>query len=78
LIVDSKEYFINNLLDKKNDLNKIEEDLNYNIGFLKSIQLKLNNKKFIKNAPVSVIENEKKKEEDTKTKIKMLELKLKK
>ena len=78
LIVDSKEYFINNLLDKKNDLNKIEEDLNYNIGFLKSIQLKLNNKKFIKNAPVSVIENEKKKEEDTKNKIKMLELKLKK
>jgi valyl-tRNA synthetase len=78
LIVDSKEYFINNLLDKKNDLINIEEDLKYNIGFLKSIQLKLNNKKFIENAPASVVENEKKKEEDTKTKIKMLELKLKK
>ena len=78
LIVDSKEYFINNLLDKKNDLINIEEDLKYNIGFLKSIQLKLNNKKFIENAPASVVENEKKKEEDTKIKIKMLELKLKK
>ncbi len=78
LIVDSNEYFINNLLDQKNDLINIEEDLKYNIGFLKSIQLKLNNKKFIENAPASVVENEKKKEEDTKTKIKMLELKLKK
>ncbi len=78
LIVDSNEYFINNLLDQKNDLINIEEDLKYNIGFLKSIQLKLNNKKFIENAPASVVKNEKKKEEDTKTKIKMLELKLKK
>ena len=78
LIVDSKEYFINKLLDKKNDLIKIEEDLKYNIGFLKSIQSKLNNKKFIENAPKTVIENEMKKEEDTKAKIKMLELKLKK
>ena len=78
LIVDSKEYFINNLLDKENDLKKIEDDLKYNIGFLKSIQSKLNNKKFVENAPEIVVENEKKKEEDTKTKIKMLELKLKK
>ena len=78
LIVDSKEYFINNLLGQKSDLKKIEEDLKYNKGFLKSIQSKLNNKKFMDNAPEIVIENEKKKEEDTKAKIKMLEIKLKK
>ena len=78
LVVDSKEYFINKLLDKKNDLIKIKEDLKYNLGFLKSIQSKLNNKKFIENAPDSIVENEKKKEEDTIIKIKILEKKLKK
>ena len=78
LIIDSKEYFINNLLCQKNDLKKIEEDLKYNKGFLKSIQSQLNNKKFMDNAPKIVVENEKKKEEDTRAKIKILEIKLKK
>ena len=78
LIVDSKEYFINNFLENKDDLKKIKEDLNYNLGFLNSIQSKLNNKRFIDNAPQIVIQNEKKKEEDTKAKIKILETKLKK
>ena len=78
LIVDSKEYFVKNYIESEDDLKKIEEDLKYNLGFLKSIQSKLNNKRFVENAPEIVVENEKKKEEDTKVKIKMLELKLKK
>ena len=78
LIVDSKEYFVKNYVESEDDLKKIEEDLKYNLGFLKSIQSKLNNKSFVENAPEIVVENEKKKEEDTKVKIKMLELKLKK
>ena len=78
LIVDSKEYFINNFSENKDDLKKIEEDLNYNLGFLESIQSKLNNKRFIDNAPKIVVQNEKKKEEDTMAKIKILETKLKK
>ena len=78
LIVDSKEYFVKNYIESEDDLKKIEEDLKYNLGFLKSIQSKLNNKSFVENAPEIVVENEKKKEEDTKVKIKMLELKLKK
>jgi valyl-tRNA synthetase len=78
LIVDSKEYFINNFSENKDDLKKIEEDLKYNLGFLNSIQSKLNNKRFIDNAPEIVVQNEKKKEEDTKAKIKILETKLKK
>ena len=78
LIVDSKEYFVKNYVESEDDLKKIEEDLKYNLGFLKSIQSKLNNKSFVENAPQIVVENEKKKEEDTKLKIKMLELKLKK
>ena len=78
IIVSSKEYFINNLSNQKEDLEKIKQDLDYNLGFLKSIQAKLINKKFVDNAPENVIKNERKKEGDTLIKIKMLELKLKK
>ena len=78
LIVDSKEYFINNFSENKDDLKKIQEELKYNLGFLNSIQSKLNNKRFMDNAPEIVVQNEKKKEEDTKAKIKILETKLKK
>ena len=60
------------------DLKKIREDLDYNIGFLKSIQSKLNNKKFVHNAPPDVVKNERQKEKDTITKIEILEKKLKK
>ena len=76
LIVDSKEYFINNFSENKDDLKKVEEELIYNIGFLNSVQSKLNNKRFVENAPEIVVINEKKKEMDTKAKIKMLEIKL--
>ncbi|MDG1051911.1 MAG: valine--tRNA ligase, partial [Flavobacteriaceae bacterium] len=77
LIIDSNEYFINNFFNSKSDIKKISEDLEYNQAFLKSVQSKLRNKRFIENAPKSVVNNEKKKEADIKIKIKMLELKLK-
>ena len=57
---------------------KIEKDLNYNLGFLKSIQSKLNNKRFVENAPKNVLENELSKEKDTLAKIEILKSKLKK
>ena len=78
IIVDSKEYFVLDIDDKQIDFKKIKEELDYNIGFLKSIQSKLNNKRFIENAPKIVIKNEKKKEKDTLIKIEILEKKLKK
>ena len=78
VIVGRNEYFINNLSNQEENLDKVKEDLNYNLGFLKSIQSKLRNQKFVDNAPEIVIKNERKKEEDAIKKIKMLELKLKK
>ena len=78
IIVDSKEYFVLDIDDKQIDFKKIKGELDYNIGFLKSIQSKLNNKRFIENAPKIVIKNEKKKEKDTLIKIEILEKKLKK
>ena len=77
LIIDSNEYFINNFSNSKSDIKKISEDLEYNQAFLKSVQSKLRNKRFIENAPKNVVNNEKKKEADIKIKIKMLESKLK-
>ena len=78
IIVGSIEYFINNLSNQEEDLGKVKEDLDYNLGFLKSIQFKLSNQRFVDNAPEDVIKNERKKEEDTLKKVKILELKLKK
>ena len=76
IMVESKEYVISNNFKLKDDLSKIRQQLDYNLGFLKSIQNKLNNKKFVDNAPKQVLLNEQKKERDTLEKIKILESKL--
>jgi valyl-tRNA synthetase len=44
----------------------LENELNYNSGFLKSVEKKLSNKKFAENAPESVIKKKKKKKSNTK------------
>jgi len=56
---------------------KIESELDYARGFLKSVEVKLNNERFVANAPASVLEGERKKQSDTLAKIKMLEEQLK-
>jgi len=76
-IVGSNEFHFNNSSDDKEDFSKIEQDLDYNLGFLKSIQAKLNNKRFTDNAPKNVLENELKKQKDTLNKIDILKNKLK-
>ena len=77
-IIGSNEFHVNNLSNDVEDISKIEKDLNYNLGFLKSIQSKLNNKRFVENAPKKVLENELSKEKDTLAKIEILKSKLKK
>ena len=77
-IIGSNEFHVNNLSNDVEDISKIEKDLNYNLGFLKSIQSKLNNKRFVENAPKNVLENEFSKEKDTLAKIEILKSKLKK
>ncbi len=55
----------------------IEEELRYNEGFLKSVQKKLSNERFVNNAPEQVITNERKKEADALAKIETLKASLK-
>ena len=64
-------------LDAVSELKKINEELNYTRGFLLSVMKKLDNDRFIKNAPDSVIEIEKKKKADAESKIGSLEERLK-
>ena len=61
----------------EDDISKIKESLEYNIGFKKILEKKLLNKKFIDNAPKAVVDNEKKKLDDVYAKIIILENKLK-
>jgi len=60
-------------VDYQREIAALKEELEYIKGFLKSVMVKLNNEKFVKNAPASVIEKEQKKREDAENKIKMLE-----
>jgi len=63
-------------VDFKQEIASLKQELEYTRGFLKSVMVKLNNEKFVKNAPASVIEKERKKREDAEHKIKLLEERL--
>ena len=60
-------------LDVKAELKKIKEELDYHRGFLDSVMKKLDNERFVANAPSAVIDLEKKKKSDAEVKIKALE-----
>ncbi len=55
---------------------KIEEELNYTKGFLKSVEKKLSNERFVNNAPDAVVAKEKQKQDDAEKRIKVLEKQL--
>ena len=73
--VNSNEYFIpiTGNIDVEAEIAKLTEELNYNKGFLKSVQAKLSNEKFVNGAPEKVLEIERKKEADALAKIGTLE-----
>ena len=73
--VKSNEYFIpiTGNIDIDAEIAKLTEELNYNKGFLKSVQAKLSNEKFVAGAPEKVIEMERKKEADALAKIATIE-----
>jgi valyl-tRNA synthetase len=77
-IVNGNEYFIpfGDSIDVEAEKAKMEEELNYTKGFLKSVQGKLKNEKFVSGAPEQVVAMEKKKEADALQKIAILEEKL--
>ena len=77
--VKSNEYFIpaNDSIDVVAEISKLEEELSYTEGFLKSVQKKLSNERFVSSAPEQVVASEKKKEADAIAKIETINASLK-
>lgn len=74
-LVSTSEYYVplEGKLDTEEELKKLNEELEYAKGFLKSVMKKLENKKFVQNAPEQVVKKEKDKKADAESKIKTLE-----
>ncbi len=77
--VKSNEYFVPmaGSIDVEAEIAKLNEELSYTEGFLKSVQKKLSNERFVNNAPAKVIEGERKKEADALSKIETIKASLK-
>lgn len=64
-------------IDVEKEKKEIQKELDYTKGFLQSVKKKLENERFVSNAPAQVVEMEKKKQADAEAKIKTLEESLK-
>lgn len=73
--VGQSEFFIplNQAVDPEEERKKLTQELEYAEGFLKSVEKKLSNERFVSNAPQKVIELERKKAADAREKITLLE-----
>ncbi len=73
--VKSKQYFIpiTANIDVAAEIEKLKTKLIYTQGFLKLVQSKLSNEKFVNGAPEKVLANERQKEADALSKIATLE-----
>jgi valyl-tRNA synthetase len=73
--VNSNEYFIPiaGNINVEEEIAKLTTELNYTKGFLKSVQSKLANEKFVAGAPEKVLANERQKESDALAKIETIE-----
>ena len=73
--VKSTNFYISlgDLINPEEELKKLKEELKYAKGFLMSVTKKLNNERFVSNAPEAVVLKEKAKQADAEAKIKILE-----
>ena len=76
--VKSNEYFVPmaGAIDIEEEIKKLTDELNYTEGFLKSVQGKLSNERFVNNAPEQVVASEKKKAADALAKIETIKASL--
>jgi valyl-tRNA synthetase len=77
-VVAGLEYFVPlaGQIDVEAEKEKIQADIDYQTGFLKSVEKKLSNERFVSNAPDQVVEMERKKLADAETKIELLKKQL--
>jgi valyl-tRNA synthetase len=60
-------------IDADAERERLEKEIEYLKGFLKSVDAKLSNERFVQNAKPEVVDNERKKLEDAQSKIRILE-----
>ncbi len=74
-LVGTTEYavLLGNNVNVEEELAKLNTELVYLQGFLKSVTAKLSNEKFVANAKSEIVENERKKQADAESKIKSIE-----
>lgn len=74
-VVDRLEFYIpvEGVIDAEAEAEKIKAELEYTRGFLQKVSKKLQNKRFVDNAPAKVVELEVKKRDDAAAKIEALE-----
>jgi valyl-tRNA synthetase len=74
-LIGSTEFYVpvSKNINVEEEKQRLHKDLEYNKGFLKSVQIKLSNEKFVANAKPELIANERKKQADAEAKIKALE-----
>lgn len=77
-LVDGIEYFVPlaGQIDVEAEKEKIQADIDYQMGFLKSVEKKLANENFVSNAPEKVVEMERKKKADAEKNIELLKKQL--
>ena len=77
-IVGSTEFFVplTGSVDVEGEIKKLEEELKYAQGFLKSVEAKLSNERFVNGAPAAVVDKERKKKADAEAKIAVIEQQL--
>ena len=77
-IVGSTEFFVplTGSVDVEAEIKKLEEELKYAQGFLKSVEAKLSNERFVNGAPAAVVDKERKKKADAEAKIAVIEQQL--
>jgi valyl-tRNA synthetase len=72
-IIKSAEYFVPITINPEEEKARLKKELEYNQGFLQSVQKKLANEKFVANAKPELIELERRKQMDAESKIKAIE-----
>ncbi len=74
-MVGTDEFFmtLHETLDVDAERERLTKEIDYLQGFLKSVDAKLSNERFVKNAKAEVVDIERRKKEDAEAKIKMLE-----
>ncbi len=73
-ILRSTEFYIpfTDTVDHDAEIQKLQEELDYQKGFLEAVNQKLENARFVQNAPAAVVEKERKKKADAEARIKVI------